>query len=194
MQIHKFAHSKIQNYLHMKRKRFYTLIVALFIAAFVIQTNVSAQNDGQPTKKLYAKSYINQKAPELVVETWISDKPDTKGKFILIDFWATWCSPCKRAIPHMNNWAEKYKDDMVVIGLSDETEEKVRRMKDPVMEYYSAIDTKKTTKTSYKVSGIPHVVVIDPEGIVRWEGFPFMRGYELTDEVLEGLFEEYKKN
>jgi thiol-disulfide isomerase/thioredoxin len=178
----------------MKSKRFYTFFVAMFIAAFFIQTNVSAQNDGQPAKKLYAKSYINQKAPELVVETWISEKPDTKGKFVLIDFWATWCGPCKRAIPHMNEWAEKYKDEMVVIGLSDETEDRVRKLKEPVMEYYSAIDTKKQTKSTYQVSGIPHVVVVDPEGIVRWEGFPFMQGYELTDEVLEGLFAKYGKN
>ena len=178
----------------MKRKRFYTLIVALFIAAFVIQTNVSAQNDGKPYKKLYAKSFINQKAPELVVEKWISEQPDLKNKFILIDFWATWCGPCKRAIPHMNIWAKKYKDDMVIVGLSDETEEKVLRLKDPVIEYYSAIDTKKRLNNTYQVRGIPHVVLIDPEGIVRWEGFPFMRGYELTDDVLEGIFEEYRKN
>jgi hypothetical protein len=37
-------------------------------------------------KKLWAKSYINKKAPELVVEKWLTEKPDTKGKFILIDF------------------------------------------------------------------------------------------------------------
>lgn len=178
----------------MKSKRFFTLIAAMLIAAFIIQTNVSAQNDGQPYKKLYAKSFLNQNAPELVVETWISEQPVTKDKFVLIDFWATWCGPCKRAIPHMNEWAEKYKDEMVVIGLSDETEDRVRKLKDPVMEYYSAIDTKKTTKSTYKVTGIPHVVLVDPEGIVRWEGFPFMKGYELTDEVLEGLFTKYGKN
>jgi len=178
----------------MKIKRFYTLLLAIVVAAFIIQTDISAQNDGQPYKKLYAKSFLNQQAPELVVETWISDEPDTKGKFVMIDFWATWCGPCKRAIPHMNEWAEKYKDEMVVIGLSDETEERVKRLKDPVMEYYSAIDTKRTTKNTYKVTGIPHVVVVDPEGIVRWEGFPFMRGYELTDDVLEDLFATYGQN
>ncbi len=177
----------------MKITRFYSLIAAIFILAFVVQTNVYAQSDGQPYKKLYAKSFLNQKAPELVVEKWISEKPDTKGKFVLIDFWATWCGPCKRAIPHMNTWAEKFKDDMVVVGLSDETEERVLRLKDPVIEYYSAIDTQKRLKNIYQVRGIPHVVLIDPDGIVRWEGFPFMRGFELTDEVLEGIFEEYRR-
>jgi len=165
-------------------------LLGLFLFAGV--TGLNAQ-DVAPNKKMYAKSFYHQKAPELVVEKWLSEQPDTDGKFIMIDFWATWCGPCKRAIPKVNEWAKKYEDQMVVIGLSDETEEKVNRMKSPVMEYYSAIDTKKRTKSVYQVSGIPHVVVIDPEGIVRWQGFPFLRGHELTDEVLEELFAKYGK-
>ena len=42
-------------------------------------------------KKMYGKSFYHQKAPEFVVEKWLSDVPDMKGKFIMIDFWATWC-------------------------------------------------------------------------------------------------------
>jgi cytochrome c biogenesis protein CcmG, thiol:disulfide interchange protein DsbE len=147
--------------------------------------------DVTPNKKMYGKSFYHQKAPEFIVEKWLSEEPDLKGKFVMIDFWATWCGPCKRAIPKVNQWAEKYAEQMVVIGLSDETEEKVLRMKSPVMEYYSAIDTKKRLKSTYQITGIPHVVVVDPEGIVRWQGFPFQPGHELTDAVLEELFEKY---
>lgn len=39
----------------------------------------------------------------------------------------------------------------------------------------------------------PHVIFIDPEGIVRWEGFPFEKGYELTPEIIKNLIEKYKK-
>lgn len=80
---------------------------------------------------------------------------------------------------------------MVVVGLSDETEQKVTSMKTPVIGYYSAIDTQKRLKSTFAVTGIPHVVIIDPKGIVRWEGFPFLAGYELTDAVLEDLFKKY---
>jgi thiol-disulfide isomerase/thioredoxin len=169
------------------------LTVALLGLFVLAGTNSIFAQDVTPNKKMYGKSYYHQPAPELVVEKWLSDEPDTEGKFVMIDFWATWCGPCKKAIPKVNQWAEKYKDQMVVIGLSDETEEKVLRMKEPVMKYYSAIDTKKRTKSAYQVSGIPHVVVIDPNGIVRWQGFPFLRGHELTDEVLEELFSKYGK-
>ncbi len=42
---------------------------------------------------------------------------------------------------------------------------------------------------TYEVSGIPHIVIIDPQGIVRWQGFPFLAGYELTDEVIDEILE-----
>lgn len=173
-------------------KKLLTAIFATWIAAaFIFPHPASAQEDITPNKKLYGKSFYHQKAPDLVVEKWLTEEPDTEGKFIMIDFWATWCAPCRKAIPKVNSWHEKYKDKMVVIGLSDESEQRVKAMKQPVMDYYSAIDTKKRLKSIYQVRGIPHVVVIDPEGYVRWQGFPFLPGHELTEEVLEELFEKY---
>jgi cytochrome c biogenesis protein CcmG, thiol:disulfide interchange protein DsbE len=165
-----------------------TILFLIFLSG--VSITVVAQ-DITPNKKMYAKSFYHQKAPEFVVEKWLSEEPDMKGKFIMIDFWATWCGPCKKAIPKINDWAEKYKDQMVVIGLSDESEAKVRSMKTPVMEYYSAIDTQKRLKNIFQVTGIPHIVVIDPNGIVRWQGFPFLGGHELTEEVMEELFVKY---
>ena len=53
------------------------------------------------------------------------------------------------------------------------------------IEYFSAIDTKARTKHALGVTGIPHVVILDPDGIVRWEGFPLLDGYELTEAVVE---------
>jgi cytochrome c biogenesis protein CcmG, thiol:disulfide interchange protein DsbE len=169
-----------------------TFIIAIIV--LIITTGLSLKaysQDVAPNKKMYAKSFYHQKAPEFVVEKWLSEEPSMEGKFVMIDFWATWCGPCKRAIPKINEWAEKYKDQMVVVGLSDEPGSKVLSMKTPVMEYYSAIDTEKRLKNTYQVTGIPHIVVVDPNGIVRWQGFPFLRGHELTEAVLEELFVKY---
>jgi len=178
----------------MKKNLFYSLLCTFLLSAITFTTEAQAQGSpGQPYKKLWAKSFIDQKAPEFVVEKWLTDEPNTRGKFIMIDFWATWCGPCKKAIPELNKWYEKYNKQLVVIGLSDETEQKVNSMKSPVINYYSAIDTQKRLKSTFAVSGIPHVVIIDPKGIVRWEGFPFLQGYELTDQVLEDLFQKYGK-
>ncbi len=138
-------------------------------------------------KKLWAKSYLHQKAPKLVVEQWLSDVPNTDGKFILIDFWATWCGPCKRLIPELNAFQKDFQKDLIIIGLSDEPKAKVIKQVLPKIEYYNAIDTKKRLKQLLEVRGIPHCIIINPEGIVVWEGFPELKGFELTKDVIKKL-------
>ncbi len=138
-------------------------------------------------KRLWARSCLWDKAPELVVEKWLSEQPQTKGKYVLIEFWATWCGPCRRSIPVLNEFHEKFKDELVVIGISDEPEADVRRLEDPLIEYYSAIDTQARTKKGLGVFGIPHVILLEPEGYVVWEGFPLLMDYELTEEIVEQI-------
>lgn len=135
-------------------------------------------------KKLWAKSVLNQKAPELLVEKGLTPEPKREGKFVLIDFWATWCGPCRKAIPELNALQKKFGDKLVVIGISDEKEDAVKAMKEPAMNYSVAIDTQARTKKALEVNGIPHLILIDPQGIVKWEGFPFLAGHELTEEVV----------
>ncbi|MGM9477593.1 TlpA family protein disulfide reductase [Pedobacter sp. GSP4] len=161
------------------------------ILLLLISTAVFAQESNNG-KKLWAKSILNEKAPELVVEKWISKQPDTKAKFVLIDFWATWCGPCRAYIPTLNDIQKKYADKIVIIGVSDETAEKVEAFNNPKINYAEAIDTKGTVKNLLEVKGIPHAILIDPKGIVRWEGFPLLQGNQLTEEVIKGLLDKYK--
>jgi len=138
-------------------------------------------------KRLWAKSFLGKKAPELITEGWISKKPNTKGKFILLDFWGTSCPQCKRAIPELNKIQKKFKDKLVVIGLSTSSKESIQSMKSPKIDYYSAYDPAGRTKRKYQVRGIPHVVIINPDGIVAWEGFPFLNTDPLTEELVDKI-------
>ena len=60
------------------------------------------------------------------------------------------------------------------------------------MEYFSGIDVNGALNDTYEIEGIPHVVLIDPKGIVRWEGFPFLSGHELTSKTIEDIIAKYK--
>lgn len=145
-------------------------------------------------KQLWAKSYLNQKAPAFVVEKWLSQEPQRTGKFLLIDFWATWCPPCREAIRELNEIHRKFGDRVVVIGISDENEATVRALKNPKIDYFVAIDTHKRMKDTLEVRGIPHVILVDPAGIVRWEGFPFLQEDPLTPDVVRNIVEKYPRN
>jgi cytochrome c biogenesis protein CcmG, thiol:disulfide interchange protein DsbE len=138
-------------------------------------------------KQLWAQSRLWQPAPDLVVEDWIGDQPDTQGKYLLIEFWATWCSQCKKSVPLLNRLHQRFGDELAVIGISDEPVDKVSAMHEPAIDYYRATDTQARMKKALAVKGIPHVIIVEPGGAVVWEGFPLLEGYELTEEIVEKI-------
>ena len=87
----------------------------------------------------------------------------------------------------MNGFQDKFGDRLVVVGLSDESESAVKLMKSPVMNYSIAIDTKARMKREVQVTAIPHAMLMDPQGIVRFEGNP----HQLTEQALEQLLATY---
>jgi cytochrome c biogenesis protein CcmG, thiol:disulfide interchange protein DsbE len=139
------------------------------------------------------KSLVGQPAPNFVVEKWLTPEPDRTGKFVLLDFWATWCPPCVEGIPHLNALQKNFAGQLVVIGVSDETEETVRAFKRFPIEYSSAIDPDHRMILGLGVDSfpMPYTMIIDPRGIVRYQDVPNREGHELTEQLVADLIAKY---
>ncbi len=133
------------------------------------------------------------------VEQWYNEAPPSlEGKYVLVEFSASWCPVCRREIPDLNHWAEKYADDLVVISIYETDRQSIDTLpgdyqgKD--MKYHVGIDTKRRTAGALGVYGIPHAVLIEPQyGAVIWEGMPNQPYYELTDAILDRVMEVGRK-
>ncbi|PWU20290.1 MAG: hypothetical protein C5B50_04300 [Verrucomicrobia bacterium] len=172
--------------------------------AFGLLAAAGRSATAEPTLK------IGDPAPKLAVSKWVQGEPVTKfekGKAYLVEFWATWCGPCRVSIPHLNEIHAQFKDKgLIVIGQDcwekDETlvAPFVARMGDK-MTYRVALDDKEETKTG-KMSetwmaaagqhGIPTAFLVDTSGFIAWIGHPMGLNADVIEDVLSGKFDRQK--
>lgn len=86
-------------------------------------------------------------------------------------------------IPKLNKLSKQFKKDFVFIGVTDETLSVVKGMKAQAIEYYSATDTKNRMRYKLELHMYPYALIIDPKGIVRWQG----TGDKVTEQLLKRL-------
>lgn len=166
----------------MRFSRLLTLVPLTLLTAPAI-TSVRSADLGMP-------------APPLQIGDWVKgegiDLADAKGKnVVVVEFWATWCGPCRVSIPHLTEMQHKFADrGVVIVGVSDEDAPTVKPFVDNMgdqMDYRVAVDRNSKTSeaymTAFGVNGIPHAFVIDREGRIAWHGHP-MDG---LDRVLDRL-------
>lgn len=101
---------------------------------------------------------------------------DYKGKYLLIDFWSRGCGPCMMALPEMKEISETMKDKVTVISLSTDTEKgwkEISKTKDMSWVNLNDFGGMSGLAAKYDVRGIPHYVIISPEGIIlhSWSGY-----------------------
>ena len=123
---------------------------------------------------------------------------DLKGKVVLVNYWATWCPPCRAEIPDLIRLQDKYRDTLVVLGISEDEEASPQEVKAFAVAQkmnYPVIMTTPALKKIFKgVSALPTTFVIDPEGKVRQRHVGMLRPdtTELETQYLSGALKNVK--
>jgi len=169
----------------MKRYGAPTLLALAFLATALLggcgEQSAGSEVSGKP------------KAPSFSAKTLKGDTLDPAaqtGKVVLLDFWATWCGPCRDSIPALQRLHEKYGGrGLLVFGVSNEDPDPVRRfVADNKMTYaVAAAPSLDTALEKYQVEGIPTSVLIDKQGRVRFYEAGFAPGSGGTEDKLEAL-------
>lgn len=94
-----------------------------------------------------------------------------KGKYVLIDFWASWCGICRAQIPEIKKLVEKYSDKLIVVSVSDDRDKKawlgaVAKEKMPWKQYQLTPQGSKDLMKKYLVQGVPYYLLVNPKGLV----------------------------
>ena len=102
------------------------------------------------------------------------------GKVVLVDFWATWCEPCRSSFPEYQALLARYPDRVVVLGISEDDEQQGidSFAQETGVQFPLAWDPDKTVAARYQISGMPTLFIIDQSGLVRFVHSGFRPGDE----------------
>ena len=157
------------------------LLEIVILGLLVVQSCASAVPDKTiertpgppPADKLAAVPEVGRRAPDFTLTDLDGNQirlSDLRGKVVFINFWATWCPPCRAEMPEIEAIHQEYKSkDVVVIGVDILESENVVRdlVEQGGYTWTFVIDTTGEMSSSYKVNAIPSSYFIDREGVLR---------------------------
>ncbi|MBO9732642.1 MAG: AhpC/TSA family protein [Chitinophaga sp.] len=127
---------------------------------------------------------IKNETPGFEVANFVLNTPEDqsvafhsfRGKYILIDFWASWCGPCKASFPRMKELYQKYRSDkfeVLSISIDHDKNAWLNELKKQQLPWPQVLDTKKISVNNFAVTAVPTAYLVSPEGkiIMKQIGF-----------------------
>lgn len=106
---------------------------------------------------------------------------EQRGRVVMVNFWATWCGPCRQEMPHLDRLYQKYRSSgFVLLGVNvDEDARKAAEVATKLgVTFPVLLDTDKAVSKLYDLSTMPSTVIIDRDGKVRYFHRGYLAGYE----------------
>ncbi|MFV0330169.1 MAG: TlpA family protein disulfide reductase [Dysgonomonas sp.] len=110
-----------------------------------------------------------------------------KGKYVLVDFWASWCGPCRGEIPNLRELYKKYKGDkfeIVGVAVIDEIKDTQKAIEEDKVEWPQILDSKEVPMRIYGIRSIPHIMLIGPDGTILARN---LRGEDMIARITKEL-------
>lgn len=156
---------------------------AVVLAVMLISASVFGQDVGSKAPDFTAKD-INGNEISL---------SSLKGKVVLLDFWASWCVPCKKSMPHLIELNDTYKaDSLVLLGINVDTDlEKIKEFQRSInaeIPFPVIFDKDSKLPPLYNVEGMPTTVVINKDGVIKYKEVGYDSGLkDKLDKTIKDL-------
>lgn len=151
------------------------------LALGVLGASLLRVGQGQPT---------SGPAPDFTLQTFEGDVfrlADQRGKVVIINFWASWCVPCRDEAPILQDVLERYRDrGVVMVGIAylDVEKDSLAFIEEFGITYPNGLDVGQLIAKQYRIQGVPETFIVDPEGnIIEFHAGPASVGQ--LDTILE---------
>ena len=167
----------------MKRKFNRKSLAMLLLAGMMMTVAVAKDMTGPaPDFTLKSRSGENLKLSEF------------RGDVVLINFWASWCGPCRQEMPLLDQLYQRYNPvgfTILGVNVEENSDQAMQLLKEVPVSFPILFDTQNKVSKLYHLVGMPSTMIVDRDGNIRFQHFAYLPGYEKKyEEQIKELLRE----